>query len=218
MRFFSAIFPGQLPEVLEVRDPFQLFRPPASEVSLKHRLFSCCYQKCPQGGSTVSHASRAPRLTGSLQRAAFQGLSGQPVPRLVSFDIFFPSPAHPSPQKIPKSDPMLRVILEWARSLGRHGLQQGPQGLRALGAGELFKELSAQKPYFPLGALVQEEVSEEMPASEDWGPIHRPQGAPPPKWGSFADPCSLTPSDSGQSSLDNHRCSGSRDVSPAQIS
>ena len=134
---------------------------------------------------------------------------------------FFSPPLHtPPPRRFPSQTQtvMLRVILEWARSIGRHGLQQGPQGLRVSGAGELFKELSAQKPCFPLGALVQGEVSEEMPASEDWGPIHRPQGAPPPKWGSFADPCSLTPSDSGQSSLDNHRCSGSRDMSPAQIS
>ena len=80
---------------------------PSPEVSLKHRFFSCCYQKCPQGGSTVSYATGAPRLTGSLQRAAFPGSSGKPVPRLVSFDICSPSPAPfpPPPRKIPKSCP-----------------------------------------------------------------------------------------------------------------
>ena len=96
-------------------------------MSLKHRffVFSCCYQKCPQGGSTVSYATRAPRLTGSLQRAAFQGSSGHPVPRLVSFDIFSPSPApSPPPRRFPSpaQTVMLRVISERARSLGRHRL------------------------------------------------------------------------------------------------
>ena len=69
-----------------------------------HRFSSCCYNKCPQGGSTSSCFTQVPGAAGALAKVLFLGCRLEwTEPWLESHDFFPPYPAPPEKsQALPK--------------------------------------------------------------------------------------------------------------------
>ena len=183
-------------------------------MSLRPHLYSCSYRKCPQGGSTFSFPTEIPRSTGALDTVVFKGCRFfWNVPHLGAH-CFSPLRLHSLPKQIQSpAKTSRRGVLSY---LGGGTLRrQWPVGTAVLGVREARRLSKVHHPLRALGVAELQGAHLEGPPGGR-GAMHRGPGTPDPSGARLLAPPPV-PSAPPHSSLRLQSPSGSRDVTPLQV-